>query len=585
MTELANTLARYLQKKAGVSQASIISLHQIDDGSVEILEKDIAISLLEVEREFLPTISPQDMDRMRAITDVVTDLLWITGSNMLGDKPDPNLTLSSGLSRALMLEQPTLRYSVLDIGPVQQLLQGSKSNLLSTTENALKTLIAGYDKDDCEFIESHGLIHVSRYGPDFGVNSLFRRRLETQHTVEAMEKETLAAANPARLSISRVGVTDTMHFQQLSGVNTPPAGYVDIEVKAVGLNAKDVYAMSGRVDTRDKTNAFDFSGVVADVGSGPEVQAKQLKKGDRVVAYAPHHLGTTVRVPVGSVHQMLDHEEFTVVPTLLLVYGTALYAINHRAHLRAGESVLIHAGSGGLGVAAITLAQKLGAVVYTTVGSQAKRDYVNKELGVPASHIFSSRDASFVDGIKEATGGRGVDVVINSLVGDLMHDSWNVLADFGRFVEVGKRELIDAGKLDMHVFLRNTTFTAFDLSELFYAKDAFNRGIWDGLMDETLKLYRSGEIQTPPIKVFPVTEISQAYRYFAGKDRVGKVVISMENPQARVPVSESRKLEQFSQHIFLTRVIFNLGRARYIPQHFQFRESVFPCWVSWWFGS
>ncbi|KAI2618197.1 polyketide synthase [Hypoxylon sp. NC1633] len=551
VTEFAHTLSTYLQKKVGLSRVNIVALSQI--GTIELSEKDLCISLLETEREFLATISPQDMDRLRAITDVVTDLLWITGANMLGNDPDPNLTLSNGLSRALMLEQPTLRFSVLDIGPVQLL----ESNKLLACDNTLKVLVAGYDKDDCEFIYSKGLLHVSRYGPDFAVNLLFRRRLESQ---AVMEKQALSTAKPARLSIGRVGVMDTMYFQQLSEqAGAPPAGYVDIEVKAVSLNAKDVYAMSGRVDTRDKTTAFDFAGVVTAVG--PEV--KHLKIGDRAVAYAPHHFATNTRVPAGSAHQMLDHEEFTIVPTLLLVYGTAIYAINDRAHLRAGESVLIHAGSGGFGIAAITLAKQIGATVYTTVGSQAKRDYLIQELGVPSSHIFSSRDASFAQGIMEATAGRGVDVIINSLVGDLMHDSWRCLAEFGRFVEIGKRELIDAGKLDMRVFLRNATFTAFDLSELFYAKDPFNRAIWDRLMVETLDLYRTGKIQPPPMKVFDITEVSQAYRYFAGKDRVGKVVISMENPQARVPVAPATYLTVFDPEkvYLLIGCLGGLGRS------------------------
>lgn len=129
-------------------------------------------------------------------------------------------------------------------------------------------------------------------------------------------------------------------------------------------------------------------------------------------------------------------------------------------------------------VAAIAIAQRIGAVVYTTVGSQAKRDFLIREMGMPDAHIFHSRDASFVAGVNKATAGRGVDVIINSLVGDLMHDSWACIAHFGRFVEVGKRELVDAGKLDMHVFLRNTTFTAFDLTELFFHEDQFYRDIW-----------------------------------------------------------------------------------------------------------
>jgi len=160
--------------------------------------------------------------------------------------------------------------------------------------------------------------------------------------------------------------------------------------------------------------------------------------------------------------------------------------------------------------------------------------------------IQLSRDASFVQGIMAATNPRGVDVIINSLVGDLMHDGWqSCLADFGRFVEIGKRELLDAGRLDMSAFLRNAPFTAFDLSELFHTKDSFQRAIWDRLMVETLQLYRAGEIHTPPMEVFDVTRVSQAYRFFAKKDRIGKVVISMEDPQARVPLAPATYLSLF----------------------------------------
>lgn len=164
----------------------------------------------------------------------------------------------------------------------------------------------------------------------------------------------------------------------------------------------------------------------------------------------------------------------------------------------------------------------------------------------------------------DATNGRGVDVIINSLVGDLMHDSWeSCLADFGRFVEIGKRELIDAGRLDMRVFLRNATFTAFDLSELFYAKDPYNRAIWDRLMVETLQLYRAGEIHALPMKVFDVTQVSQAYRYFVHKDRVGKVVISMEDSQARVPVAPATYLSLFNPEkiYLLIGCLGGLGRS------------------------
>nr|ALQ33013.1 putative polyketide synthase [Fusarium subglutinans] len=549
--ELGATLSAMLSEQVGISHVTSIKFHELD--TVEICDVDICISLLELENEFLATMNPQDMERLRSITSTTTNLLWITGANMLGPTPNPNLTLSNGLSRALMLEQPALRFSILDVGSLTDL----DTELICSS--VTKVLGRVHDRDDCEFIQKDGLLHISRYCPDVQLNSLFRRRLGLR---AGKDLEPLASSHPARLSIDRIGAMDSLFFQTLSEPTTHAAlgpGYVNVDVRAVSLNAKDVYTMSGRVDTRNMTTAFDFSGLVTSVG--PNVS--HVAVGDRVVVSAPHHLGTAVRVPAGCVHKMMSDEEFTVMPSMMVIYPTALYALNERAHLRSGESILIHAGSGGLGIAAIILAHRIGATVYTTVGSDVKREYLINELYIPSSHIFNSRDSTFVQGIMNATNGRGVDVVLNSLVGDLMHDSWRCLADFGRFVEVGKRELVDVGKLDMSVFLRNATFTAFDLSELFYSQDLFHRSIWDRLISEALQLYRDGEIQPPPIKVFDVSQIAQAYRSFLSKDRVGKIVISLEDQQARVPVAPPLYLSVFDPEkvYFLVGCLGGLGRS------------------------
>jgi NADPH:quinone reductase-like Zn-dependent oxidoreductase len=139
--------------------------------------------------------------------------------------------------------------------------------------------------------------------------------------------------------------------------------------------------------------------------------------------------------------------------------------------------VLIHAGAGAFELAAIALARRMGADVYTTVSSQTKRNYLIQELGFPAANIFHSRSVSFATDVLNATNGRGVDMIVNSLVGDLLHASWGCLAPFGRFVEIGKRDLVDAGRLDMSQFARNAQFISFDLSELFLAEDKYYRDL------------------------------------------------------------------------------------------------------------
>ena len=154
------------------------------------------------------------------------------------------------------------------------------------------------------------------------------------------------------------------------------------------------------------------------------------------------------------------------VSVLPLVFATAIYALSDRANLQRGETVLIHSGAGGVGIAAIQIAHLKGAEVYTTVSTQEKKDFLVEKLGVKRENIFNSRDSSFLLAIMLATNNRGVDVVLNSLVGDLLHDSFRACANFGRFVEIGKKELTDAGRLDMQIFKRNVSYMAFDVSEL-----------------------------------------------------------------------------------------------------------------------
>ncbi len=112
------------------------------------------------------------------------------------------------------------------------------------------------------------------------------------------------------------------------------------------------------------------------------------------------------------------------------------------------------------------------------MSTEDKKDVLVSELGIPRKNIFQFWDISFVDGIFAATNGKGVDVVLNSLTGDLLHASWRCCANFGRFVEVSKGDIVDAGKLDMDVFFRNVTFTAFDLTELYYHEVQFYKDFW-----------------------------------------------------------------------------------------------------------
>lgn len=156
---------------------------------------------------------------------------------------------------------------------------------------------------------------------------------------------------------------------------------------------------------------------------------------------APGHFSTLESFPEWSCEKLTDSEDFNIVSSLPLVFATAIYALSDCANLQRGETVLIHSGAGGVGIAASQIAHMKGAEFYTTVSTQEKKDYLVEKLGVKRENIFNSRDSSFLPAIMQATNSRGVDVILNSLIGDLLHDSLRACARFGRFVEIGKKDL------------------------------------------------------------------------------------------------------------------------------------------------
>lgn len=201
----------------------VYSLKGLD--KAELSEKSIVVSLLEVDQPFLPSMSPEEMNLLRRVTDKTTDLLWVTAAGML-EGSNPDSTLASGLSRALMLEQPALRFAILDIGNA-----ADNISLCQQVDRALSDSDVPGDK---EFTQSKGLLHISRFVPDKGLNDHFSQRRRQKPILM-----TLQDASPARIAIEDVGLMDSIYFQQELEVNSlPAAGYVDVDVKAVSLNAK-----------------------------------------------------------------------------------------------------------------------------------------------------------------------------------------------------------------------------------------------------------------------------------------------------------------------------------------------------------
>ncbi|KAK7745564.1 Type I Iterative PKS [Cytospora paraplurivora] len=514
----------------------------------QVPTKCTIFSLCELVRPLLSTISDEDMLRVKIMTDKAAILVWVTGGNILEGK-SPDFALVSGLARAVGIEQPSLRFFTYDLDDAEKNVTVTAKHLISVLDQPSGS------KEDMEFAQRDSVVHVSRFTPDDEVNASFRNKQGLEPSITP-----LSDAGDIRLAIERPSQFDTIFFKEQEAPLVIPNDHVRIKVASVGVNAKDYYVLAGRVDTPDSTCQLECAGTVVEVGSG----VTEYAVGDRIVAMAPTHFQTYQTLPSWACYKLRDTESFDVCATLPLVYSTAIYALHDRARVQAGETVLIHSGAGGVGIAAIQLALIAGAEVFTTVSTDEKKQYLVDKFGIKPSHIFSSRDVSFLEGILDATSGRGVDIILNSLTGDQLHATWRCAAEFGRFVEIGKMDLSNAGRLEMDQFLKNTTFSAFDLGNLYLTDNKDYHAIWKNLLAQVMSLYRGGTIKpVEPLRVFDISETPQAYRHFASRSRIGKVAINLETPGAEVLVQRRKHAARFdgAKSYVLVGCLGGLGRT------------------------
>lgn len=269
----------------------------------------------------------------------------------------------------------------------------------------------------------------------------------------------------------------------------------------------------------DRLFGFEGAGIVRRI----HASETRFSPGDRVMFLAHGAHRTVHRVPGDFVLPMPDSLSFEDGAALLLVHTTAWYALVKTARATAGQSVLIHAAAGGVGQALLMLARHLGLEVYATVGTKEKRKLVHEQYGVPHDHIFNSRDLSFAAGVKRMTQDRGVDIIVNSLAGEALRQTWYCLAPFGTFVEVGMKDILDNARLDMRPFLRDATFSFFNLNHVQKARPDLMREA----LGETMALVRAGILKpATPTTTYPASQVETAFRKIQTGQHVGKLVLT-----------------------------------------------------------
>jgi NADPH:quinone reductase-like Zn-dependent oxidoreductase/acyl carrier protein len=216
------------------------------------------------------------------------------------------------------------------------------------------------------------------------------------------------------------------------------------------------------------------------------------------------------------------HLSFEQAATVPVAFMTAFYALHTLGGLQRGERVLIHSGTGGVGLAAVQLALRAGAVVFASAGSPEKRELLSL-LGV--HHVLDSRSLAFADEILDLTEGKGVDLVLNSLAGEAIDKSLSILRSYGRFIEIGKVDIYQNRRIGMRPLRKNISMFAVDLSGMLEQRPELAHS----LLHQVLELLEQHELRPLPHLVFPVGRIADAFRHMAQAKHVGKLIVSMQD--------------------------------------------------------
>ena len=467
------------------------------------------ISLVSLEEDPLFEVSADSPVMFVAFQKLInksgSTMLWLL-RGATNESPNAAQAIILGLARTIRSENEDIKFITLDL-PLDH-------EVVNISRHALGILSGRLTED--EFAIRNGLLFIPRVEVDDSLNKKLPNREHRRPRLEPFKQERNLA-----LKIEKVGLLDTLVFEDDDDTIQSHIGDddVEIEVKASAMNFRDLAASIGIID--DYRLGDECSGIVTRTGSN--VKEADFRPGDRVLACMPGQGAhrSIVRNPALLCHK-IGSMNFVTATSFQSVFTTAYYSLVDTARLQEGEYCLIHAAAGGVGQMAIQLAQKIGAHVIATVGSQSKRDFLKTKFSLTDDMIFSSRDSSFVDGVLRVTNGRGCDVALNSLAGELLHATWSCMASFGRLIEIGKRDIHENTKLDMDPFRRNVAYASVDLITLYN----FRKKLLSRVIHDCFKLIEDGSIQVPdPITEVSYAEVQKGFRLLQMGKQFGKVVL------------------------------------------------------------
>ncbi|KAL8969810.1 MAG: hypothetical protein Q9183_001817 [Haloplaca sp. 2 TL-2023] len=503
---------------------------------------DHVVMLADLEGPLLRSLDEEELAAVQSLSRKATSILWVTTGGLLTSKK-PEHAMAAGLARVVTSEQATLDLTTLDL------------DLDNNNAEQMAAAIARTAKEQSDKVTQHAneiymvndLAYISRLVPKEEVNEAYSR--EEQQPVSA-------PFDPKAHIVGKVQSGKVIFEVDGRADEGLQSHQVEVQILYGGLNKEDVAAINGTDTVTDFSQ--EIAGVVRAVGQ----DVSDFQVNDRVAGFNFDKFASYQRVPASLLRKVDNTESLQEVCGLLMAYGTALYGMQSLAQVEAGDTVLVLPGTGLPGLAAIRISQLLGATPFVVVDSDDEAMHILQQYRLPRSQILVNTPLA-IEYLIESNGGSGPDVVFSSGSSDagLAREAWRHMAPFGRFVDVGRKNVLKRSSLDTVPIHRGANYLSFDMREL----HKYRPRTLANVLDLTINMFRQGSIRAPqPVTVRNITDLDDAVASFAGNSfTAGKTLIEFKESTGLLNLSPQRPQLKFKADAtyLLVGCLGGLGRS------------------------
>ena len=477
------------------------------------------VMLADLEGPLLATLQENELAAIQNLTGTASSILWVSPGGLLSGKK-PEYAMAAGLARSITSEQVSLDFVTLDFD-LETTTLPDVADIISTTA---QRQIAKGESRESEYYVSQGQLYISRLLPNDDINRVY-----------AFDKEE-AESTPFNPDTHLVGKVQSgkVVFEADESVKEPlAADHVEVKAIVCGLNKEDTLVISG--SDYPTTFSHELGGVIERVGSS----VTDFAIGDVVAGFSFDRFATHQRVPANFLQKVEKGDVLNELVSLPMAYGAALYGLRELANLQAEEIVLILEGTGSAGIAAIKVTQLMKATPYVAVGTRVEAERLKTEFGLTESQVFMPSQRSVPEQLNAVTGRFGADVIFSSGFVDasIARECWRLIAQFGRFVDSGRKNVLKRSTLDTVPLHRGANYLSFDMLDLCSWKPK----ILGSLLRLTISLYRQRSISPlGPISTKNLADIDSAVSSFSDDFASGKTLVSYEPSETPLKVLPSR---------------------------------------------